>query len=138
MQRAAGTIFVSKTTKRMLLNFRAETVSNPLKWGLWGGKIEPGEKVLQALHREMTEEIGFMPDLLSLHVLDVFSAPDQKFYYYSFAILVENEFIPKLNPRESAGYAWVDIGNYPKPLHGGAKKVLEHPDIIKHLKNLVK
>ncbi len=38
----------------------------------------------------------------------------------SAGILIEP---PKLNG-ESAGYAWVDIGQWPKPLHNGAKVTL--------------
>ena len=43
--------------------------------------------------------------------------------YYSFVAVVEEEFIPTLND-ESAGYAWVNIGQWPKPLHEGARVTL--------------
>ena len=43
--------------------------------------------------------------------------------YYSFVYVVDEEFIPTLNS-ESGGYAWVDIGAWPKPLHDGAKSTL--------------
>jgi hypothetical protein len=43
--------------------------------------------------------------------------------YYSFVAVVPSEFIPTLN-KESSGYAWVDIGKWPKPLHDGARSTL--------------
>ncbi|MEM7744398.1 MAG: NUDIX domain-containing protein [Pseudomonadota bacterium] len=30
-------------------------------WGLFGGAVEPGEKVHDTLHRELAEELGFTP-----------------------------------------------------------------------------
>jgi hypothetical protein len=38
--------------------------------------------------------------------------------------VVDKEFQPPKLNGESAGYAWVDIGQWPKPLHNGAKITL--------------
>ena len=35
-----------------------------------------------------------------------------------FFCSVENEFVPKLND-EHVGYAWIDSGTWPKPMHPG-------------------
>ena len=35
---------------------------------------------------------------------------------------------------ESAGYAWVKLGSWPKPLHRGAKLVLDKPDMVDKIK----
>ena len=49
----------------------------------------------------------------------MFRSKDRKFIYYSFACIVEEEFIPTLN-EEIQAYAWVDmIGG--KPLHSNQK-----------------
>ena len=58
MYKAVGTTFVAKNTKRMLLNLRSKSVSYPNTWSFWGGKIEKGEEPIDALRREMNEEIG--------------------------------------------------------------------------------
>ena len=134
--RAAGTLFIAKKTKRILLNFRSNTVSHPTCWGFWGGKLNEDESVFTGLTREVVEEMGFVPKHLKTQILDEYKSPDGKFKYYSFAVVVEDEFIPLTND-ESIGYAWSAIGHYPKPLHPGARSLLDSKIIIKVLKNLV-
>jgi len=53
----------------------------------------------------------------------VYQSKDKNFYYYSFVAVVDKEFSPVLNG-ESAGYAWVNIGVWPQPLHNGARLTL--------------
>ena len=58
MYTAVGTTFVAQDTGRMLLNLRSNDVSYPHTWSFWGGKIEKGEQPLDALRRELKEEMG--------------------------------------------------------------------------------
>ncbi len=43
---------------RILLCQRAATAKYPLKWEFPGGKVEPGETAIQALERELHEELS--------------------------------------------------------------------------------
>ena len=81
------------------------------------------ETVEEALKRELEEEIGLVPELTKLNPIDVYQSKDKNFMYYSFVYVTDKEFIPTLN-NESSGYAWVNIGNWPKPLHDGARNTL--------------
>lgn len=127
---AVGAIFLSKKTGRMMLNLRSDSATYSNNWGFVGGKIESGESPLQALHREMNEELGSsVPMIEDIIPFDVFSTKNCKFRYYSFIVVVPEEFIPELN-HESAGYSWVRIGNWPKPLHPGAKSTLYNTNIV--------
>jgi len=130
MYTAVGTTFIAKDTKRILLNLRSEEVSYPNTWSFWGGKIEKGELPLDALRRELKEEMGFVPPMEKLNPLDTFQSKDNGFKYYTYVIVTPKEFIPTLND-ESNGYAWVKIGHYPKPLHNGAKLTLNNEKNIK-------
>jgi 8-oxo-dGTP pyrophosphatase MutT (NUDIX family) len=136
MYKAVGTTFLSKETGRILLNLRSGKVKYPHTWSFWGGKIEKNEEVLDALRRELKEEMGFVPPMQKLNPLDTYTSKDKTFIYYTFVILTDNEFIPTLN-HESSGYAWVDIAKYPKPLHDGANVTLTNRKNISKLKQLL-
>ena len=115
-----GTIFVSTSTNRVLLNLRAPHKTHAMCWSLWGGMMEEGELPKEALLRELGEEMGFVPEIEKIYPFDVYQSRDKHFKYYSFVCIVEEEFLPILN-RESCGYAWVDLGVWPRPMHQGAK-----------------
>lgn len=89
-------------------------------WALWGGMMEDGEQPKEALLRELTEEMGFEPDIEKIYPFDVYQSKDKHFKYYSFVCVVNEEFVPILN-QESCGYCWINLGEWPKPMHQGAK-----------------
>lgn len=137
MNEAVGAIFLSKSTGRMMLNLRSETSTYSNNWGFVGGKLQDCETPIQALHREIHEELGYsVPDIEDIIPFDVFSTKNGKFKYYSFVILVSDEFIPELN-HESSGYAWVAIGSFKSlKLHPGAKQTLTDELLIKNFISL--
>lgn len=132
---AAGAIFMSKKTKRVLLNFRSQNVSRGSTFGFWGGKVDEDEDILAGLSREIKEEIGFMPRYEKFYPIDVYCSPDGQFRYYSFVIIVDREFIPKINS-ESDGYMWCNLNKFPKQLHSGAKSILEDSSYVSNLLKL--
>ena len=115
-----GTIFISTKTSRILLNLRAPHKTHSQQWSLFGGMIEDGEKPKEALLRELREEMGSVPDIERIYPFDIYQSKDKHFKYISFVCVVEEEFIPELN-NESCGYCWVNLGEWPKPMHQGAK-----------------
>lgn len=123
MKQAAGVIFLALDTGRCLLQLRNSDKRFKHHWGFWGGMIEVGETVYEAIQRELEEEIGMVPDINKLNPIDVYQSRNKEFMYYSFAAVVDSEFAPSLNS-ESAGYAWVDIGVWPGPLHEGTRITL--------------
>lgn len=122
--KAAGVLFLARDTGRCLFQLRNSSRQNHDTWGFFGGTLEEGETPYECIQRELEEEMGFMPEIKKLNPIDVFQSDDKNFYYYSFVAVVDREFIPELND-ESAGYAWVDIGRWPRPLHRGARSTLE-------------
>jgi 8-oxo-dGTP pyrophosphatase MutT (NUDIX family) len=114
---AVGVWFYTADTGRYLYLLRNDP-RHPNTWGLPGGKIEPGETLMEAMHRECAEELGAMPDYSKLIPLEKFTTVDSKFVYHTFFAAVAKEFIPTLNS-EHFGYAWVASGHWPKPLHPG-------------------
>lgn len=133
---AVGAIFLSINTGRLMLNLRSDSVTYPNYWGFVGGKVEKNETSLQCLKREISEELGTtVPELQDIIPFDIFTTKNLKFRYYSFLVIVQDEFIPMLN-EESSGYAWIKIGNWPQPLHPGAKTTLHNDILLQDFKNV--
>lgn len=80
--------------------------------------------------------MGATPEIIKIYPLHKYSSKDGKFEYNSFCCIVDEEFTPVLN-RESAGYAWIEPGVWPKPLHNGAKGFLLSKTFINKLNALI-
>lgn len=116
----SGGLFLAQDTKRFLFLLRNQGKTAGT-WGLVGGKREPDDQTLyDALLREISEEVGNIAIIKKVIPLELFTSKDQLFQYNTYVLLVENEFLPKLN-EEHSGYAWCDLGEWPKPLHRGVR-----------------
>ncbi len=115
-----GTLIVSVKTNRVLLSLRAAHKTHSQQWSLFGGMMEDGEQPKEALLRELEEEMGSVPDIEKIYPFDVYQSKDKHFKYFSFVCVVMDEFIPELNS-ENCGYCWIDLGQWPKPMHQGAR-----------------
>lgn len=135
MIKAVGTIFLSLKTDRILLGLRSTDSSHPLTWSFFGGKVEEGETLGYALQRELEEELINFPKIIKTIPLDNFVSNDDGFNYASFVSIIKDEFHPELN-NEHVGYAWVNIGTWPRPLHAGTRLILQNKNNIKKL-NLI-
>lgn len=81
---------------------------------------EGDETPAECLRREIEEEMGFAPETSKVYPFDIYESKDKNFRYYTFVCVVPEEFIPKIN-HEAVGYCWAKIGQWPKPLHEGAR-----------------
>jgi 8-oxo-dGTP pyrophosphatase MutT (NUDIX family) len=115
--KAVGVWFYCDRTQRYLYLLRNDS-RHPDTWGLAGGKVEAGENLMAAVERECSEELGSMPDYQRLIPIEKFTSPDGVFEYHTFWCKVNCEFVPDLN-HEHTGYAWIESGRWPRPLHPG-------------------
>ena len=114
---AVGVWFYAIDTGRYLYLMRDDP-KHPDTWGLPGGRMEPGETMIEAIQRECREELGAMPEYLKLVPLEKFTTTDQHFSYHTFFCSVAREFVPTLN-HEHTGWAWLNSGTWPRPMHPG-------------------
>ena len=115
--RAVGVWFRANSTGRYFYLMRNDA-KYPGSWGLPGGKIEEGETLLGGMERECIEELGSMPEYRKLMPLEKFTSADGAFEYHTWVCTVDHEFTPVLN-HEHIGYAWIDAGTWPRPMHPG-------------------
>ena len=125
--KAVGVWFRAVTTGRYLYLMRNDP-RHPQVWGLPGGKIESGETLLGGMERECCEELGSMPSYLRLVPLERFTSADGHFEYNTWVCVVAEEFQPRLN-QEHLGYAWIDAGQWPRPMHPGLWNVINIEDV---------
>jgi 8-oxo-dGTP diphosphatase len=112
-----GALVYAQDTNRYLFLLR-DNSKHSGSWGIVGGKVDPGETVIQSLIREISEEIGQNYEHQKFIPLETFTAENQKFVYYTFVVGVASEFVPVLNS-EHRGYCWVYLEDHPRPLHPG-------------------
>jgi 8-oxo-dGTP pyrophosphatase MutT (NUDIX family) len=122
---SAGIFFYSSTTNRFLFLLRND--KDATFWGIPGGKLEKDETIIQGLERECHEEIQYFPNNPKLIPIQKFV--NNTFTYHTFFCPIEGEFIPILN-EEHIGYCWVNVDNYPKPLHPGLFNTINF-DVVK-------
>jgi 8-oxo-dGTP pyrophosphatase MutT (NUDIX family) len=133
--KASGCIFLSVSTGKIMLQQRSENSSHPRTWGFFGGKSEKDERPIETLLRELDEEIGLIPSVEKIYPLNIFTSPDKKFEYNTFVVAVYDEFVPVLN-NESDGFCWIKIGNWPRPLHPGARAQLLNKNLVKKIRTI--
>jgi hypothetical protein len=124
----SGGLFLAKETKRFLFLLRTKGKTADT-WVFVGGKKEPRDLTpFDTLTREIYEEVGNVPTVEKMIPLEQYTSNDQSFKYNTYILLVNQEFIPKLNDEHSS-YAWCEYNCFPKPLHQGVKSSLNNKSI---------
>jgi 8-oxo-dGTP pyrophosphatase MutT (NUDIX family) len=129
-----GALIYARSTNRYLFLLRNKS-KHAGSWGIVGGKVDAGETVMQGLIREIQEEIGVDYSNNKFIPLETFTADNRKFVYYTFLVSVDAEFVPTLND-EHRGYCWVELDDYPKPLHPGLWRSFSFDIVRKKIRTL--
>jgi 8-oxo-dGTP pyrophosphatase MutT (NUDIX family) len=124
---AVGVWFYSRNTNRFLYLLRNDP-RHPYHWGLAGGKVEKNETLLATIDRECCEELGSMP--YCTHLVPIEKFTNGNFCFHTFFACVPDEFHPVLN-HEHIGYAWIESGVWPKPMHPGLWNTVNF-DVVQH------
>jgi len=120
----SGALVYSLSTKRFLLLHRTQSKQKNV-WGLVGGTNGKDELPWPALQREINEEVGGLPNIIKTIPLETFVSTDEKFSFHTYLVVIKDEFLPILN-EEHDGYAWVNFGKWPMPLHMGLRSTLQN------------
>jgi 8-oxo-dGTP pyrophosphatase MutT (NUDIX family) len=119
-KQGAGSIVLARSTGKLLIPHRSNSVQEPNTWGVWGGAIDSDEDPMEAAKRELQEEAEYHGPITMIP-LSVFQKGS--FKYYNFLAIVDDEFEPTLN-WETQDYVWTDLDDMPEPLHFGLEWLL--------------
>ena len=104
---------IERSDRRLLIGQRRSHDTSPLKWEFPGGKVEPGESAVEALARELREELGATLERAAPLARAEYDYPDRGAVVVSFfAAAIENA---ELRPTAFKQIAWVlprELGQY--------------------------
>lgn len=114
-----------KRDGRLLLGKRKSSYHDG-EWGVPGGHLEEGEKMLDCAARELEEETSIKATKFKLVVIDNDPRED-KFHYVHFAFLAEDPEgeAQLVEPHACYEWGWFDLQNLPEPLFIGHKKFIQ-------------
>jgi len=104
----------------VLLAYRSQNKpAYPAVWELPGGVVEPGESELDALTRELREELGVQIATGSAsHLCRLTVGPAEEPALLSAWLVPDWEGTPaNVAPEEHDGIRWFDIDDMPPPVH---------------------
>lgn len=109
-----GVLPYCPVTKRFLLQQRADTITSPNEWTVWGGKSDKGETIEQCCEREFREESGFEGKITKM--VKMYTHKKKSFTWYNFIGFVAKEFKPPMVGKvtidgeiEVQNYKWLTL-----------------------------
>lgn len=114
MGTSVGIVIIARNTNRILLLHRS---TKPIVWSLLSGKIEEGEDILEALKREIEEEIRIDPNTIEGIKFLGSNKFNQKLFHLFIGFVDEEFEIPNLKLDENDDYGWFNKNELPTPIH---------------------
>ena len=101
--------FVIKEDKLLIVRRSSKEEFNPEQWVLPGGHVEEGEKIEEAVVREIKEEVGINIDVIKINSVWKFKAKEKELEFIGVTFLCSaKENSIKLN-EEIGSYEWIDL-----------------------------
>ncbi|MCI8308919.1 MAG: NUDIX domain-containing protein [Clostridia bacterium] len=105
------------------------------KWDMHGGFIEPNETIMEALNREIKEELNIKPinpELMGIYTgYNKYPNEDEVYLCRNCFICTEYDGEISFNDNEVLEIKWFDINNLPNDMHECDRNVLE--DVKKYI-----
>lgn len=102
-------------------------------WGLPGGKIDFGERVKDAIKREIKEELGIIINIVgSPYITEIIDKGDAQHWVSPvYEARISSGTPELLEPHKHGGWAWYDLNDLPNALTTPTVQVLQNMSKIK-------
>jgi 8-oxo-dGTP diphosphatase len=117
----AGALIKDVQTGKVLLIKRNDPTP---RWAMATGKVDDGEDPVDAIEREMYEELFLRPGKVRLNYKGVEYLPAQNIELYYFEGFSDGTFKPHLD-EENLDFGWFSLDDLPSPLIGGLYEKIE-------------
>lgn len=118
---AAGVLIKCVKTGNVFLLLRND--KSP-KWSLMSGGIDEGEKPIDALKREMYEELFVKANDVLFKYVRTEHIPEKNMDFHYYEGFTNTEFKPILD-HENLNFGWFSKDNLPRPLYTGLAEKIE-------------
>lgn len=117
--------------KEFLLHKRSDKCRDEIgRWDFGGGQLEVGERLEEAVLREVKEEYGVMAQVekqLPAHsLLREERGIKTHWLIITFIVKVDRKKVINNDPEKISELGWFKLSRLPEPLHKGAQYTLSH------------
>ena len=116
-----GAVVLDERRRVMLLNHEFRTGSG---WGIPGGFLERGEQPLEALRRELREEVGVEVDAAEIINVRTLRKPQQVEIHFRCRARAGEPATPQSMEINSVG--WFDADRLPPELSSDQRRIIKH------------
>ena len=116
-----GAVVLDERRRVMLLNHEFRTGSG---WGIPGGFLERGEQPLEALRRELREEVGVEVDAAEIINVRTLRKPQQVEIHFRCRARGGERATPQSMEINSVG--WFDADGLPPELSSDQRRIIKH------------
>jgi len=126
MEQKIGCIVIITNQQNQVLLGKRENVSYRSGYfGLPGGRIEVGEKLVDCVIRELKEEVNIIPTKVKYVSLIKEYQVKHDFIHFVFRIDNWKGDIINTEPEKCGTWGWYDIKKLPQPMFPGHEKAIE-------------
>lgn len=122
-----GALIFNDKGEVLLLKRTAKTKNQAGQWSKPGGSIEFGEKVEDAIIREIKEEVGVDIELTKFlnYVDDIMESDRQHWITFNFLGKVVGGKLENLEPEKHEEIKWFALNNLPEKLNKNTRESIE-------------
>lgn len=117
-------ILVTNSQNQVLLGKRKNAYKAGY-FGIPGGRVEVGEKLLECAKRELQEECGITSDALEIIGFIKENQGEYDFIHFVATVTIDQVHVENIEEDKCEGWEWYDLSSLPTPLLAGHEAAIK-------------